>query len=343
MFRESFKYLFVLLTAFVSHPASSQVDTLHTRIIPHLDVSVTAGSTGIGFELSMPIGNLLSVRTGYQIMPKFNYDMNFEVQVGDTPESKYDEFGNRVQTKFDKLAEKMKDFTGIVVDDNVRMIGEPTFHNWHLIVDVRPFNNKNWHFSTGFYLGPSKIAKSYNATEEMPSLLAMNIYNNIFDKVYNREPIFNDTYLSPYEGIGAMLMNFGRMGIYVGDYKYEYKTNKQGEFLTDNNGNMIHKPYYITPDADGMVKATMKTNSFKPYLGFGYGGRLLKDNDDYYVSFDCGVMFWGGKPKVVMHDGVDLTHDIINHIGQVSDYINIINKFVVFPVINAKFTRRINW
>ena len=339
--RELTKNIFIYSLAFIAMPAVAQVDSLKTNLFPHLDLSVTAGTTGLGLELSMPINKTFGVRTGYQVMPKFHYNMDFAVQVGDTPEDKYDEAGNRVETKFDRLAAKMKEVTGLEVDDQVRMIGEPTFHNWHLLVDVKPFNNKHWHFTAGFYLGSSNIAKSYNATEEVSCLLAMNMYNTIYDKVYNREPIYNDIYLSPYEGPGAMLMEYGRMGIYVGDYKNEYKTDYWGEYIKDENGELINKPYYLTPGEDGMVKATMKVNSFKPYFGFGYGGRLFKNNDNYFVSFDCGVMFWGGKPKVIMHDGVDLTHDIMNHIGQVKDYIDIIDKAVVYPVLNVKFTRRL--
>ena len=326
----------------IVNTSSAQVDSVaKVKSFGHLDLSLTAGTTGLGLELSMPLSNVFSVRTGYEFMPKFNYDMDFLIQVGDTPESKYDENGNRVETKFDRLAAKLTEFTGQEVDDNVRMIGEPTFHNWHLLVDVKPFRNKNWHFTTGFFLGPSNIAKAYNATEEMQSLLAMNMYNNIHYKLVNDEPIFGDTYLSPYSYPGSAILEYGRMGIYVGDLKNEFKTDDEGNILKDDNGNPIHKPYYMEPDGDGMVKATMKVNSFKPYLGFGYGGRLSKKSDEYYVSFDCGVMFWGGKPKVYTHDGTEIISDVINHIGSVKDYVDIIDKFSVFPVLNIKLTKRL--
>ena len=338
------KTIIIIASLLLATNAVAQVDSSRvTKAFGNLDISLTAGSTGVGLELAIPLSNVFCVRTGYQFMPKFTYNMDFGIQVGETAESKYDEQGNRVQTKFDRLAKKMKEITGQEVDDNVRMKGEPTFHNWHLLVDVRPFRNKNWHFTTGFFVGPSKIAKAYNATEEMQSLLAMNMYNNIHDKVYNREPIFGDTYLSPYDEPGKTILEFGRMGIYVGEYKNEFKTDEEGNVMLDNNGNPIHKPYFMEPDNDGMAKATMKVNSFKPYVGFGYGGRLSKRNDDYHISFDCGVMFWGGNPKVYTHDGTEIVNDIINHIGSVDDYIKIIKKFEVFPVLNLKLTKRIHF
>ena len=50
----------------------------------------------------------------------------------------------------------------------------------NLLVDVFPFkNNKHWHFTAGFYWGNSTIGKAYNTTEDMPSLVAVGIYNNM--------------------------------------------------------------------------------------------------------------------------------------------------------------------
>lgn len=87
-------------------------------------------------------------------MPHFNYDMEFEIQVGDSKENKYDAQGNRVQTKFDKMAAMLEDLTGYKVDDVVTMTGHPTYHNFKFLVDVFPFkNNKHWHVTAGFFWG----------------------------------------------------------------------------------------------------------------------------------------------------------------------------------------------
>ena len=52
-------------------------------------------------------------------------------------------------------------------------------------------------------------------------------------------------------------------------------------------------------------------------------------------------MFWGGTPKVVTHDGTDLVNDVDNVRGKVGDYVEIIKKFKVFPVLNLRITRRL--
>ena len=121
------------------------------NILQHLDVSITLGTTGVGFDLASPIGDYLQVRAGYAFMPRFHHNMSFGVQVGET----YDD------AVFNRLAFMMESFTGYRVDNKIEMIGEPTFNNAKLLVDVFPFkNNKHWHFTAGVYWGPSKIAEA---------------------------------------------------------------------------------------------------------------------------------------------------------------------------------------
>ena len=114
---------------------------------------------------------------------------------------------------------------------------------------------------------------------------------------------------------------YGRMGIYLGD--------------------MADGLYMMLPDEDGMVKCTVKTNAFKPYLGFGYGDAMARSDKKYNVSFDCGVMFWGGSPKVVTHDGTDLVYQVDNVRGKVGACVDFISAFKVFPVLNLRISRRL--
>jgi hypothetical protein len=76
-------------------------------------------------------------------------------------------------------------------------------------------------------------------------------------------------------------------------------------------------------------------------VGFGYGGRLMKKRDDWKVSFDCGVMFWGGTPDLYVHDGMNLTKDVENITGQVGTYVDLLKAFKVYPVLSFRLTKRI--
>ena len=298
-------------------------------VFRHLDASVSLGTTGIGIDVSSPIGNYVNLRAGFDYMPHFHHNMTFGVQVGDNPkESDY---------KFGRLSGLLEGMTGYKIDNKIDMIGEPAYYNFKFLVDVFPLkNNKKWHITAGFYLGPSKIAKAYNTTEDMPSLMAVGIYNNMYDKILAGEPLINtdaikDVFL-PYEVEEAFLY-YGRMGVHVGDYARD---------IYDSNGQLLHAkgdPYLMVPDENGMAKASVKVNSFKPYLGIGYGGRLLKNSDKYHIAVDCGVLFWGGTPSIITHDGTDMANDLENITGKVGDYVDLLKAFKVFPVLNVRFTK----
>lgn len=295
----------------------------------HVDLGITLGTSGLGIDLSSPINEYLGVRTGLSFMPSWHYPMNFGIQVGDDAATSH--------SKFEKLSGLLEQMSGCKVDDSVDMIGRPSYSNFKLLLDVFPFRDKRWHVTAGFYWGKSEIADAYNTTEDMASLMAVNIYNNIYDKVENFEPIisWNDWSLRFPPDVQDRIYDYGRMGIHLGDYSHD---------VYDDNGQLIHKagdPYMVEPDGDSMVKARVNVNSFKPYLGFGYGGALLKNDDKYSVSFDCGLLFWGGTPSIVTHDGTDLVNDVDDVPGKVGRYVDIIKGFKVFPVLELKIARKL--
>lgn len=290
----------------------------------HLDASLTVGSTGLGFDLASPMGEYAQLRAGFSFMPHIHYKMNFEVQVGDD--------ASKSKSKFQTLSGLLKDMTGYQVDNSVDMIGVPTYYNFNLLVDVFPFkNNKHWHFTAGFYWGNSKIGKAYNTTEDMPSLVAVCIYNNMYDKAINYEPFVTINYNGNPTAITdnpeyqdylyEKFREYGRMGVWIGNH------------VSDGS------PYIVEPDKNSMVKAEVRANAFKPYLGFGYGGRLFKGDDRYKISFDCGAMFWGGTPSILTHDGTDLAKDVEGVKWKVGDYVRLIKGVKAFPVLNVRITR----
>ncbi len=297
----------------------------------HLEIASSIGTTGFGFDLSTPITEYAQLRAGFSIMPRFEMTSRFRVQVGDSLDSKWDAQGNRVQTKFDKLSGYLKSFTGYEVDDEVEMLCKPTYYNLKVLLDLFPFRNKHWHFTFGFYAGPSEIARAYNKTEEMPSLLSVTIWNTLYDKAYNIEPIYDNIYMP--SALENKLFSYGKMGFHAGDFIKDTNVNGKDYKAGD--------PYMMTPDeTTGMVEAVIKVNRFKPYLGFGYGGAISKDKLTQ-LSFDAGVLFWGGTPSMITHDGTDLIKDVENVSGKVGRYVDIAKFFKVFPVIELRISRRI--
>lgn len=329
-------------------------------IFQHLDVSLTAGTAGVGLEVSSPIGEYVRLRAGYEFMPRFEKSMQFELTIGGQPARKYDSNGNRVETTFDRLKDMLYDFTGYDINDHVDMIGKPTVSNAKLLVDVYPLkHNKHWHVTAGVYWGPSEFAMAVNSTEAMVSLLSVGIYNRMYEKALNNEPIINPEHFGlpdvgnySIDGLNQKLIQYGRLGFTVGYYKNDvYATYKAD--VKDDAGTVIHQKgetyllhkagdrYILEPDADGLVRVKGKSNALKPYVGFGYEGRLVRNRDDWKVAVDCGAMFWGGTPDLYVHDGINLTKDLTDVSGQVGTYVDMFKAFKVYPVLGIRFTKTI--
>jgi len=341
------KFLVITLMA-GALTAQAQTSTTATAgnkgFLKTLDLSLNVGTSGIGFDLATPISDMFQVRVGYEFMPPFHVGIDFPIEVGGEPAEKYDEQGHRVESRFDRLAKNLKEVTGYDVDNHVEMIGKPTMNNFKLLFDVFPFkNNKHWHFTAGVYIGPNQFARADNSMEAMTSLLAVDMYNHMYDRVNisweTGEPIMNITiggehYVIPELSYNQVqtVMNNGRMGFTLGQYK---------EDVYSPEGLLIHHKgdnYVMEPGADHQVHVYAKTNAVKPYLGFGYGGRLVKGRDDWKVSFDAGVMFWG-KPDLYTHDGTNLTKDVENITGKVGDYVDFFKGLVVYPSVSVRFTK----
>lgn len=284
-----------------------------------LDVAVTGGTTGIGIDFATPLNNSFRIRGGFTFMPHFEYDMDFPISVGEEDVRQYDQNGNPIETKFEKLAGMLENLTGMKVNDTFNMTGEPNFYNFKLLLDVYPLKNKHWHITAGVYAGSSKIGKAVNTIEDAPTLIAVNMYNQMYDKAANDMPVLD---WGDYCIYMPKLVEYGRMGAYVGK---------------KNDGTV----YKLEPNEENMVKVDMKVNNIKPYIGFGYGNSMMDNNKKYNVSMECGVLFWGGVPNVITHDGTDITRGFKKVWGKQGEYVDIVEKFKVFPVINVRIARRL--
>ena len=135
------------------------------------------------------------------------------------------------------------------------------------------------------------------------------------------------------------------------------------------------KKAMLVPDEYGSVRAQMRVNRFRPYLGCGYSTALSKDHS-WHFSVEAGVMFWGGKPKVyvdnvykidvdaidindynydIVHpnedvsdfvvdeplDHVDLVGDLEGINGKVGDMVRLVSRFKCYPNLSISLAYRI--
>lgn len=300
------------------------------------EVAANIGTTGLGLEVASPMTKWTKLRVGFDWMPHFTVPMTFGL------ESYVD---GQVNDKFDKIQEMMYKMSGMTIDKEIKMDSKPTMTTFRLLVDVYPFkNNPHWHFTAGFFIGGNCVGKSINKMQEMPSLLALNMYDRMYQKITPEDFYINaiedENFLADLTGISSLegvyldpelveqiqdkFRSLGQLGVHVGDFGY------------DKDGKPI--PYMMMPDKDGTVSAKAKVNRFRPYLGFGYGGALSADGK-WQASFDAGVQFWGGAPKVTTHDGTVL-NDLINLRGKVGTYMDLMKSIPVYPTIDFRISYR---
>ncbi|MCM1355212.1 MAG: hypothetical protein NC212_02260 [Staphylococcus sp.] len=298
---------------------SSESLRVSDGVFRHLDLGVSVGTTGLGIDVASDINEIIRVRAGFDFVPRFTVPMAFSLQ-------SYTDGGVN-SGNFATMQKYMEGLTGFEVDDRVEMDGKPMMYNFKLIFDVYPWRDKGWRFSAGCFFGSRKVAKAINTMGEMPSLLAVNIYNHFYDYFMTTDffetPIYGDYYLDPFlvDDVRADLEKNGLMGIHIGDFK---------------DGS----PYMMQPDSEGMVKASAYVNAVRPYVGLGYTGPLSK-NKRLNLDIDLGMMMWGGSPTIVTHDGVDLTTEVVNIKGKPGDYVDFFKGIKVYPVLNFRISYRL--
>lgn len=331
-------------------------ETTKAKPFKNLDLAVELGTTGIGIDFATPIAKNVKLRMGFTYMPKYETTIHFPIQFSESTDGS----GLTQDEKFDKLSETFSDFTGFSVDRDVDMIAKPTFWNFKFLVDVYPFHNKHWRLTGGFYLGPSKIGEAYNTTEDMTTLVSLSMYNKIWMKSISNEPLYGDVYV---DALQNKVLEYGRM------YSQQGYMNNSKEIVDGNSEGIIESTENVNtlePDADGMMRAKAKVNSFRPYIGFGYEFDFGKEKQ-YSFGVDAGVMFWGGHPSIITSNSyyyvhkynnpenpregdtwerlqrdVDLTRDVHDlPEGKVDDMIKTIKKFTAYPVINVRIARKL--
>lgn len=323
------KPIFTLVLYLIFTLSAAAQSAPQRNLFNHLDAGITVGTTGLGLELSTPATDYLRIRAGVDWMPRFTVPMTFNI------DSYRD--GTVLDTDFGELQSFMKKLSGFDVDRDVHVDGKPMIWNLRFMVDVYPWReNRRWHLTAGFFYGTDRAATAVNTIEEMPSMLAIGIFNNLHDYVlstdFMEEPIYNDIYLSPEVAaeLKEKMEGYGQLGVHIGDYTRDMTyTTEAGETREVKKGD----PYIMKPGSDGLVKAEMFVNRFKPYFGVGYSAPVTADGR-LKVAADAGLLLWGGTPKIVTHEGIDLTRDVENVRGKVGDYVDLAKTFKVYPMLS---------
>ena len=121
------------------------------------------------------------------------------------------------------------------------------------------------------------------------------------------------------------------------------------------NAASVSDIYTVVSDNEGNIKADVKVNAFRPYIGIGFGRSVPRKRIG--VQFDLGVQFWG-KPELMTNlmyfdgDKGDFvqTYEAVNKeritredgdYKDIRDGIKTAHKIRVYPVISVRLNGRI--
>jgi len=329
--------------------------------LEHLDLSVTGGVDGIGFELATPINDRFRVRTGASFLSKSSNDIKFDIEVGEFDPKLTSEQNKALSAeRFNKIATTLGGVTGENISQQINIIRDFKFNNFKLLVDYYPWNNKHWYVTAGFYLGNKTIYKYYNTTTNMTELMMVSMYNTMRKSALAEEPLITYDNLSVYlpYTFTSDIIEYGDMGIVIGRYAHDvYAQNDipwdydaydpiTGEVLHQKGdiryakGDLIHKQgdyYQMQPDENNMVKVNSKVpNVIRPYIGMGYEAFLTKDKRTS-LSINAGILGIG-TPKSTIHDGIDPDDDLQLDNSKFKDSLPWLP---IQPVFNLRITRRL--
>lgn len=179
-------------------------------------------------------------------------------------------------------------------------------------------------FNGGDYSG-------YNIPDEIEAEVKTGFTNGkiLFDLYPGKSSIFHIT-------VGAFFGSSQIVEVYnkedgalksIYDFNKAYPSQKIGVELGD---------YFLEPDAQGNMNACIKTASFKPYVGIGFGRSVPRKNRLGF-SFEMGCQFWG-SPKVYCN-GEELSDEKLD--SDSGDIAKVLSKITVYPVISFRLSGRI--
>ncbi|MBQ5681196.1 MAG: hypothetical protein IIV20_06920, partial [Bacteroidaceae bacterium] len=123
------------------------------NILSHMDVGVNVGTTGLGIDVAVPVGNYVRLRAGYNYMPRISMNTDFTVETSkggignlidkiDRIEEKFEEYGIDMNSEsFAEYKALFDKFSKVERKDYVTMALKPNLHQFKFMVDVMPFRN----------------------------------------------------------------------------------------------------------------------------------------------------------------------------------------------------------
>lgn len=205
-------------------------------------------------------------------------------------------------------------------------------------------------YSTSLNLGSDDIGAFKTDKVELEGKLKMSNFSILFDYYPFSSSSFRVT-------AGAYIGNSDLVTVKnTNDFINPDYAGKAGINLS-RSGSSVQEKYVLITDKQGNVKADLKVNSFKPYLGIGFGRAVPRKRIG--CQFDLGVQFWGGpelhtnlmyydqtvgdfvtRYEKIQKGRITRSHDDSDY-KDLRDAIKTIEAVHVYPVITFRLNGRI--
>lgn len=178
------KKLFAIAGAMLlSMGAFAQSDN---NVFTHFGGSVGVGTTGITIDLSTNITDYVGLRAGVDFMPKVKYATDIKISGVASRQQEYDNV---------RIAYPALNLPATTFPSKIDIEGKLNNTTGHVLFDLYPGKNIDWHLTVGAYFGPSDIISVYTTDD--------NQLKGVAD--YNNSP---ERATAGYPKIGAQLGDF---------------------------------------------------------------------------------------------------------------------------------------
>lgn len=226
----------------------------------HIDVAGTVGTSGLGFDITMPMSEWAQLRVGGVWMPYIHFGPSFGVEVAE--DLSPDMQGQR----FNQISDMMGNLLGTKPELSVKMEGDFSTSNFKCLVDIFPIKkNRNFHVTVGFYYGDTNLITAGASQYSMRNLTVIGALNSLYRKA-----------LGDKDGL---IIDPEAMGIDMPEGAYSDNANKNLRAWGEKPGRKV-------TNWDDLKQAEVKNslyaeNAFSVTLG-QYSHNIVAKEDIYY-------------------------------------------------------------
>lgn len=288
----------------------------------HLGMSIEAGTTGAGINLSYPlVSDHIILTLGYNL-PTFTYKTDFDLKTGsingeiDRANGMIDRY-NDVITRYPDEAAKR----GLSMIDRIENVNkiktdiEATidFGNFKALIEYYPTKSSNFHFTAGLFIGSGDwISVSAQADQALWNTYLRAIEQNskiVPMSANDIAPGFPSTDIAPVSDL-----------------------DKAAKF------NIYDQTFLLDKDSKGHMDAKLTVMKAKPYIGIGFGNSVPVN---HRVGFQMELgAYYHGRPSIESPCEVNYDSSAYGS-DKIDDVMEVIQKMTWYPQLTFRITGRI--